>query len=238
MKVALCFSGLTGGSGGKDGEGQSLDLIEPYNSFKENILDVNDVDVFMHSWSLELKSELIKLYNPKKYKFEEQIEFDTKENLREHITKSRFYGNKSVLNLKKQYELENNFKYDWVMISRFDLIWFSKIIFSKYDNEYFYASNWNENGPNKLGPYDRQTNAGYGLLDFWFFSNSKIMNTFGNLCDVDKINHLISIGVPLSGHALTYKIASLCNADIKYTKYRGYDHEMYRRVIRKGWTND
>ena len=53
---------------------------------------------------------------------------------------------------------------------RFDIIWFSKLMFEDYNNEYFYASHWNDNGPRGLGPYDRQTCAGSGLLDFWFFS--------------------------------------------------------------------
>jgi hypothetical protein len=238
MKIALCLSGLTGGSGGKDGVGNSLDIDIPYQSVKKYLLDVNDIDVFIHSWSKEFEKELIDLYKPKKQKFEKQIIFD-KDNHRKHITQSRFYGNNKVLDLKRLYEEENNFIYDVVMISRLDLVWFNEVNFDMYDPKYFYASHWNHNGPDQIGPYGMENfNIGSGFLDFWFFSNSKIMNTFGNLCDVDKINHLISIGVPLSGHALTYKIASLCNADIKYTKYRGYDHEVYRRVIRKGWTND
>tara|TARA_Y100000310_G_scaffold125238_1_gene124026 strand:- start:2958 stop:3092 length:135 start_codon:yes stop_codon:yes gene_type:complete len=39
-KVALCFSGLTGGKGGKDGAGESLDLIKPYESVNKNILEI------------------------------------------------------------------------------------------------------------------------------------------------------------------------------------------------------
>ena len=53
MKIALCLSGLTGGSGGKDGVGNSLDIDTPYQSVKKYLLDVNDIDVFIHSWSKE-----------------------------------------------------------------------------------------------------------------------------------------------------------------------------------------
>ena len=46
----------------------------------------------------------------------------------------------------KQYESDNNFEYDMVMISRLDLLWFTDINFEDYDNKYFYVSNWNHNG--------------------------------------------------------------------------------------------
>tara|TARA_Y100000004_G_scaffold166216_1_gene197761 strand:- start:86 stop:811 length:726 start_codon:yes stop_codon:yes gene_type:complete len=236
-KVALCFSGLTGGEGGKDGAGKSLDLIEPYKSVKSNILDVNDVDIFMHSWSLESKSDLVKLYSPKKYQFEKQITFH-ESNFRKHVTKSRFYGNMMSLNLKKQYEIENNFTYDWVIISRFDLIWFSKLILEDYNNEYFYASHWNDNGFKGLGPYDRQTSAGSGLLDFWFFSNSNNMNKFAEGCDLENINHFFNTAGGnnvISGHRVSEYIVNTYKMKLKHTKYRGFDHEMYRRCMKSEW---
>ena len=237
MKVALCFSGIIGGEGGKNGKGESLGLQEPYKSIKENLLDVNNIDVFMHSWSLDAKSELIKLYNPKKYKFEKQIEFD-KDDFRKNITKSRFYGNKMALNLKNSYELENNFKYDWVMISRFDLIWFSKLIFSGYNNKCFYASNWNDNGPNNLGPYDRQTQAGSGLLDLWFFSNSNNMDKFAECCETDFIDKFINNASGnniVSGHRISKAIVDSCGFELRNIKYRGFDHEVYRRCKKLEW---
>ena len=237
MKVALCLSGLTGGSAGKDGKGESLDLIEPYNSVKENILDSNDVDVFMHSWSSESKSELIEIYKPKKYKFEEQIKFD--EHHKKHIVKSRFYSNRKSLNLKKEYEIKNKFKYDWVMISRFDLVWFNKLIFDEYDNRYFYASNWNDNGSYGLGPYDRQTNAGNGLLDLWFFSSSNNMDKFAEGCQLETLDNFFNTCMHLtnviSGHRVSESIVNLYELELKHTQYRGFDYEMYRRCKRLEW---
>ena len=68
------LSGIIGGEGGKDGcQNFSLDLIKPYESIKKNILDVNDVDIFIHSWSLESESDLVKLYSPKKSQFENRL---------------------------------------------------------------------------------------------------------------------------------------------------------------------
>lgn len=236
-KVALCFSGIIGGEGGKDGTGKSLDLIKPYESIKKNILDVNDVDIFMHSWSLESESDLVKLYSPKKSQFEKQITFH-KSNFRKQVTKSRFYGNMMSLNLKKQYEIENNFTYDWVIISRFDLIWFSKLMLEDYNNEYFYASHWNDNGSRGLGPYDRQTYAGSGLLDFWFFSNSDNMNKFAKGCELENVNQFFNTAAGnniISGHRVSEYIVNTYKMKLKHTKYRGFDHEMYRRCVKSEW---
>ena len=49
------------------------------------------------------------------------------------------YSNMKSLILKKKYELENDFKYDFVVRLRFDNIIKSTIIFSNFDkNFYFY----------------------------------------------------------------------------------------------------
>ena len=248
MKAAVCLSG------------QLRNFKGCYQSLYDNIIQPTKADLFVHAWHFSPKEtdsfylnigdditkrftengteeEFLSLYKPKKYKFEEQIEFD-KNNLRKHITKSRFYGNKIALNLKSSYELENNFKYDWVMISRFDLMWFSKIIFSGYNNKYFYVSNWNNNGPNNLGPYDKQTHAGSGLLDFWFFSNSNNMNKFAECCKsefIDNFFNKASGNNIVSGHRVSAAIVDSCGFELRHIKYRGFDHEMYRRWIKPGW---
>ena len=84
MKIALCLSGLTGGSGGKDGAGNSLDIDIPYQSVKKYLLDVNDIDLFIHSWSKEFEKELTDLYKPKKQKFEKSIKNQLRQNYKNH----------------------------------------------------------------------------------------------------------------------------------------------------------
>jgi len=230
-KTALCLCGLTGGSEGKDGTGTSLDVQVPFQHYEQCILSTNDVDVFVHSWSTEKAAELRELYNPTGSAFEEQMRFS--ESFRKQIVQSRWYSQQKVLELKRQYEEENHFWYDIVMVSRLDLLWFTEVLLDNYDPKFFYASHWNNNGPDKLGPYDRSNYAeGRGFLDFWFFSGSENMDKFGQLYDnLDKLSHIPVI----SSHLLARAWVDELQLPVKYVFWRGFDHEIYRRYKRSGW---
>lgn len=69
MKVALCLFGIVGGKEGKDGKGGNVDYQIAFDHYKKHILDKNDVDVFIHTWSIELEEELKAIYKPKKVFF-------------------------------------------------------------------------------------------------------------------------------------------------------------------------
>ena len=118
-----------------------------------------------------------------------------------------------------------------VMVSRLDLLWFTDVDFSNYDNKYFWVSNWNANGISNRGPYDKQINAGTGFLDFWFFSNSYHMDKFSYLYDNLENGKFFEVypSSRLSGHVITEQYTKLLDFDIKKTMYRGHDHEVYRR---------
>jgi hypothetical protein len=76
-----------------------------------------------------------------------------------------------VLELKKQYEVENNFKYDCVMVTRFDCIYRSIWDLWNLDMDYFYVTDgW------PLSYLE-------GLPDLWFFSNSETMDVYGRMYD-------------------------------------------------------
>ena len=82
-----------------------------------------------------------------------------------------------------------------------------------------------------MGPYDTQSNAGNGYLDFWFFSNSPNMDKFSYLYD-NLENGEFFKKYPdrrLSGHVISKQYTDLLNFEIKKTMYRGHDHEVYRR---------
>ena len=67
MKLALCLSGLVCCIK-KFGKGSPIDYRLPYQHFKKNISDNQiELDVFMHSWSVDYQSELIECYKPKDY---------------------------------------------------------------------------------------------------------------------------------------------------------------------------
>lgn len=87
-------------------------------------------------------------------------------------SKSRWWSNKRCIELKKQYEEQNGFTYDYVLINRFDNIFVSPFNFESLDGERFYASA-------RTGRRDRD----YALFDYWFLCNSENSDIFSTLYD-------------------------------------------------------
>lgn len=234
FRVGLCLSGLVGGTKGKDSAGATLDVEMPFEHYKQHILSKNDVDVFIHSWSVEQAKQLQELYHPLGSVFEKQMHFS--DDFRKHITYSRWYGQREAINLKRRYEEENHFQYDMVMIARLDLLWFIDVYFGDYESQYFYASHWNYNGPpggRGLGPYDRSNlHKGEAFLDLWFFSSSPNMDKFGQL--YNNLDGILS-GVKMGNHCLSKAWVDQLGLPVKHVFWRGFDHEIYRRWRRPGW---
>ena len=97
-----------------------------------------------------------------------------KKRLQAHL--SRWYGTGMSVQLKQDYEKKNNFKYDMVMISRFDVCWMNDVIFNKFDPKYFWIPRV---------PMDKNTRTWYGwpfsnteINDFWCFGNSAVIDDF------------------------------------------------------------
>jgi hypothetical protein len=141
MKIAVCISG------------QPRGLPISINECLEKLIKPLNADVFIHSWySKECDNKpfsstqphqhnnvgrwipetdkiIIEQINPKKYKFEHPREFSEFN----HLTSipqaiqtqmaSLFYGINQANELKKQYEIENNFIYDIVIRTRLDLLY-------------------------------------------------------------------------------------------------------------------
>lgn len=81
MRVAICFYGLVGSVSDKDGNGSPLNPEIGFKYFENNILNVNDsVDVFIHSWSVGSRDQLISTYKPENYIIENQVSFPNAKN--------------------------------------------------------------------------------------------------------------------------------------------------------------
>jgi hypothetical protein len=209
MRVALCLFGLVGSKRGKswNKEGGTDEVLQDcYKSFKKHFLDKNEIDVFFHTWDEEFESELVKKYNPKLYKTEVQKVFTDIvpiDSSRVQAHYSRWYSAKTSNNLKKEYESKNNFKYDFVMSSRFDMMWATDVVFENFDKDKFYIPRTTKGGEFWGWPYEWCHNE---INDMWFFSNSKNMDKFLKL--YDNINSYIKDGCPtfqgISNHMLTY----------------------------------
>jgi hypothetical protein len=196
MRVALCFYGMVGFADSvyaAPSKGTILPVEKPYEYYKLHILGKNDVDVFMHCWNPDFEENLIRLYSPKGHLFEEQKSSygEITQGHTYYRYTSRWYSNKETLRLKREYEKAHGFEYDFVMVTRYDLVWLTDVIFADFDPNCFYASKWN------VAPYEspkevRKTWGRYSagkpldfnnlsltcdyLQDLWFFSNSKNVN--------------------------------------------------------------
>ena len=85
---------------------------------------------------------------------------------------SRWYSTKKAIDLKRQYELENKFEYDYVVVARFDCLFFAQFQFEGLPDEGFFASK-------RKGRVDLDE----ALFDFYFMTDSKTMDKFGTLYD-------------------------------------------------------
>ena len=215
MRTALCLYGIVGGDSGKGGSGSSAETLKiGQKHYKKYLIDTNhDVDVFVHTWSVDQKNRIEKLYSPKKAVYEPQITFKipkwvrgTPERKNNHY--SKWYSTKRTVDLKRAYEEEHGFKYDFVITSRFDIALTTPFQFDGFNQDKLYAGHWckilNNNGQDVFkggrGPlyammkkgskveHFKHTHTGYphtdeGLIDQWFFSGSKNMDLFTALYD-------------------------------------------------------
>lgn len=184
MKTAVCIHGLARGSSepaaGAWGE-----------RFKTLLSKIEGCDVFIHSWDVDIKNDIIEIFNPKNCIIEQQNMFieeirhfgqydiysrSTSPKQGEIFkTLSFLYSRMKSIELKKEYEIKNSFKYDCVLTTRFDVghqnggrnktnhLKFDKNL----DMEFIYQAYWN------------QLNA--GASDHWFYSNSENIDIVGDL---------------------------------------------------------
>lgn len=135
---------------------------------------------------------------------------------------SRWYSTKKVIELKKNYEMKNNFEYDFIFLTRFDIFWINGIKFKNLDNNYFYSSNW------KINKFLGLINKNYDnrvFQDYWFVLNSKMSDKFSTLYDS------LPNYYPCS-HRASYQHATKLfgSKKIRYTLSMVKDYELYRRV--------
>jgi len=138
-KIALCISG----------QPRSYEIGHQF--IKKNLLELYNVDVFFHTWNNDHTNfnKLIKLYNPKKYIVEPALEntIDQKytripsQKFPAYFTVSAFYSIFTANQIKKEYEIDNNFLYDWVIRIRFDYALNAEPDFSILDSNKIYIPN-------------------------------------------------------------------------------------------------
>jgi len=159
MKIALCLAGRTGGvEKNRKSTNEKLDPIYSYNHYKKFILNIpgNDVDIYIHCWNPDEKSSIVRLYQPIDYIFENPVT--------DNNVESRTISIKKCLRMVEKSKID----YDFIMISRLDVVLLSPFNFSKLPAKKFIVSHWNDRG--KTNNYET------GFYDLWFIANLKIFN--------------------------------------------------------------
>ena len=185
MKIALCLSGLIGNAE-KWLNGSELDYNYGYQYIKDSILDFGNVDVFIHSYSIDHEQGLKDLYKPVKSIFEENPDFKlrgeiSKEDLPTpyaYCLKSMWFSRKRAVELAREHEAENNFKYDLVLLTRFDIALFKKFEFDKYDTSKLYIA-----GPIMSAKLPDGRVVPYKINDMYFMANSDLLYRASKVSD-------------------------------------------------------
>lgn len=146
MKIALCMSGYVGYTnqfkvGSIDSQdSKPLPIEIAYKTIKKYLIQDYDVDTYVHSWDVEREKDILDTYKPKKCVMEKQ------KGEEDGILDSRYsqwYSRGEVLNLA----LKSKIKYDFYMLTRFDLAFGINFPFDKLDNKNLYvagAERWTE----------------------------------------------------------------------------------------------
>ena len=206
-----------------------------FHYWNKNIINNNDVDIFMHSFSFDKKNDLLR-YKPKKYIIEKQKKFNEIKNIDDLNTvnvdgekKSIFYKNmdwyqimycitygiKKTVELMTEYEQEHNFIYDLVILSRMDIIWLRPIIFKNLNNNLFYSGVWG-----KDNYYSKKHN---GLIGLWFISNSNFIKQYSTL--YENLKKYLLDGIERSYHTISKFHVTTFTKNIEY-KFNNFDNNI------------
>ena len=214
MRTAVCLFGTIGGTKGKSGDkiGSKADVLnKAYPYYKDNLIEPNSADVFIHSWDVEIKNEVIETYSPILSKFEPQKSFDIPDfmektqRVQNHF--SRWYSCKQVIDLLTTFQNENNFKYDMVVLCRQDIAWMKEVKLEDYDNKFFYVAEWFQHHTSEPMGFPHG-NYNKSLQDSWCFSNSdnivKLCDIYENISDYCRENRELTAHGGISNHRLFY----------------------------------
>ena len=218
MRVALCLHGVVGHlyiNKPQRTWTEDVDYRIGLEHYRRHLFAVNDcVDVFIHSWSTDYAERITRDYQPRRQLFETQIDFK-QDTLPLNFLKSRWYSTQAVVELKKKYELDEGFTYDWVMLSRFDLALLRDLDFRKYDRNIFYAARHDFRDGD-------QTNGGW--CDLFFYANSPDIDRFASLYNVWE-----DYGI-FDAHAESHAHAQRLGLSIGHDLLRGNGFELVRGV--------
>ena len=208
-------------------DSEYVNYISCYNSIVKHIINENpdySIDVFCHCWNTDLEDNIIKLYKPVKWLFEDNRMYN------DEISKLCLCDNdfgviiqsltmKKSIELKEAYEKENNINYDVVILYRYDILLWKNIVFNKYvnlnDNIYVNAHH-DCNG------------------DFHFVMNSCTSNNFKYLYDSIKLGNKHRMHFWIKNYVINYMKKTLIMDDIVPGIHQEALRKIYDFSIRPG----
>ena len=150
MRIAYIFIGITYEanyiSSIRQHECVNNDFRYTYNTVIDNLINPyrnqgDIVDTFFVTYHSVIEDELIKLYEPKDILFSNYKQFSVKERTEKQIN-DRING----LDMVSKYEQINNFQYDFIIITRPDLYFFTNTTTVGIDYDYFNILFYHLNG--------------------------------------------------------------------------------------------
>lgn len=185
----------------------------------ESYKKYSNVDYFIHSWSTHLKQEIETEYKPIKSLIEQQVDFtkdytegkDSGTKTRYHVTKSRFYSLNQSIKLFLKYIEESHTLYDFVLLSRFDLIFHRLIDFNQLNPDSIHISKWIIDGKQFL--WDTKVH------DYWFTIPQSTLADLSSLIDTNidlYLEQSMTYYGPSAHHVLKLLFKDL-NIPVNYT---------------------
>lgn len=189
LKLALCLSG------------QARSIFEAHKYVEKNLLDVFDVDVFVHTWKpqggitqLKTYEDINFIYNPIYNAYDYPLPENTNSDMMvpnashpANFCTSMFYSIYKANDLRIRHQMLKGVKYDFVIRSRFDLALNTVIDFTSLESGKVYISK-DTDGPNPL------------LNDQFAVADPDTMNIYASTFLY--LRKLHDSGVPLCGHEM------------------------------------
>ena len=210
--------------------------------YKEKLIKLYKPKEFIFEKQKNYKSDLINKISKKRISYKDYLKdlfnfffykkkyYERVKHIKETTYRglSRWYSSKKSIELVEKYLKNKNLKYDFIMVSRFDVAFYKPILFNKYDPEKFWVSYWNDNPTAKIkkSPKKNNVNIGTHLMDLWFFSNQSNMIKFSKLFDHAENYHY-------SPHISSLEHINFLKLDISYTLCKWFDYDLIRRAFFK-----
>jgi len=195
-RVAICLRGAMAKKTGRFetpgklyNDGKYVNYRAVYNSIKKHIIDANSgiqFDFFIQSWNPDLKHDLIHLYQPKSYLFEDNNLYRNDINhwlevtgkpLSDYGINSHHLAISKSINILKNYVESEYYKdrvvsYDLVILYRPDVILFKDMVLSKYDKNAIYVNAH----PNAFGDFHLVMNLEHAYKFSQLYETTKSKN--------------------------------------------------------------